>query len=95
MAAGTSVTRRIVRGAEMIATLRVTCMRSRSVPETLRLSKVVRINANAGWLWDRIADHHFLICGAGIDWHTPDDMWTLTAEIFGQLGTAILGIQPR
>ena len=58
------------------------------VPATLRLSNVVRINVNAGWLWDRIADRHFLTYGAGVDWRTPDNVWTLTAEIFGQLGIA-------
>jgi hypothetical protein len=58
------------------------------VPATLRLSNVVRINLNAGWQWDRTADRHFLSYGAGVDWRTPDNVWTLTAEIFGLLGTA-------
>ena len=48
----------------------------------------MRINLNAGWLWDRIADQHYLTYGAGIDWRTPDNVWTLTAELFGQLGNA-------
>jgi hypothetical protein len=58
------------------------------VPATLRLSNVVRVNVNAGWLWDRIADRHFLTYGTGLDWRTADNVWTLTAEIFGQLGVA-------
>jgi hypothetical protein len=58
------------------------------VPATLRLSNVVRINLNAGWQWDRTADRHFFNYGAGVDWRTPDNVWTLTAEIFGLLGTA-------
>src|SRR3954470_19417434 len=29
------------------------------VPATLRLSEIMRINLNAGWQWDRIADRHF------------------------------------
>ena len=58
------------------------------VPATLRMSDVVRVNLNAGWLWDRIADQHYLTYGAGIDWRTPDNVWTLTAELFGQLGNA-------
>jgi len=58
------------------------------VPATLRLSNVVRINLNAGWQWDRTADRHFLNYGAGVDWRTPDNVWTLTAEIFGLIGTA-------
>jgi len=58
------------------------------VPATLRLSEVMRINLNAGWQWDRIADRHFLLYGAGFDLRTPDNVWTLTAEVFGLLGTA-------
>ncbi|TMJ00016.1 MAG: YjbH domain-containing protein [Alphaproteobacteria bacterium] len=58
------------------------------VPATLRLSNVVRINLNAGWQWDRIADRHFVTYGAGVDWRTPDNVWTLTAEVFGLLGQA-------
>jgi hypothetical protein len=59
-----------------------------TVPATLRLSNVVRINLNGGWQWDRIADRHYFTYGAGTDWRTPDNVWTLTAEIFGQLGSA-------
>jgi hypothetical protein len=57
-----------------------------TVPATLRLSSVVRINLNAGWQWDRVAGQHYATYGAGIDWRTPDNVWTLTAEVFGQLG---------
>ena len=57
-----------------------------NVPATLRLSEVVRINFNGGWLWDRIVDRHYLSYGIGVDWRTPDNVWTLTAEVFGQLG---------
>jgi hypothetical protein len=67
------------------------------IPATLRLSEVMRINVNAGWLWDRIADRHFLTYGTGFDLRTPDNVWTLTAEVFGQAGVAETGpeIQPR
>jgi hypothetical protein len=58
------------------------------VPATLRLSEVIRINLNAGWQWDRTADRHFFLYGAGFDLRTPDNVWTLTAEIFGLLGAA-------
>ena len=58
------------------------------VPATLRLSEVMRINLNAGWQWDRDADHHFFLYGAGFDLRTPDNVWTLTAEVFGLLGRA-------
>jgi hypothetical protein len=57
------------------------------VPATLRFNDVVRLNLNAGWLWDRIADRHFFTYGAGMDWRTPDNVWTLTVEVFGQMGT--------
>ena len=57
-----------------------------TVPLTLRLSNVVRINVNGGWQWDRIVDRHYLTYGVGVDWRTPDNVWTLTAEVFGQVG---------
>jgi hypothetical protein len=59
-----------------------------NVPATLRLSEVVRINVNGGWLWDRIVDRHYLTYGIGVDWRTPDNVFTFTAEVFGQAGAA-------
>jgi hypothetical protein len=59
-----------------------------TVPVTLRLSDVVRINVNAGWMLDRTLDRQFLTYGLGIDWRTPDNVWTLTAEVFGQTGNS-------
>jgi hypothetical protein len=59
-----------------------------TVPATLRLSNVVRINVNAGWLFDRTADRHYLTYGAGFDWRTPNNVWTLTGEVFGLVGAA-------
>src|SRR3954470_1883636 len=59
-----------------------------TVPATFRHSNVMRINVNAGWLWDRLADVHYATYAAGIDWRTPDNVWTLTAEIFGVVGQA-------
>lgn len=56
------------------------------VPATLRLSDVVRINLNAGWLWDRLAGVNYATYAAGVDWRTADNVWTLTAEVFGLLG---------
>ena len=69
-----------------------------TVPATLRLSNVVRINLNAGWEWDNIVGQHYATYGAGVDWRTPDNVWTLTAELFGQLGArqdAISVTEPR
>ena len=67
------------------------------VPATLRLSDIMRINLNAGWQWDRIADRHFFSYGAGFDLRTADNVWTLTAEIFGLLGASDsrTEVQPR
>jgi hypothetical protein len=56
------------------------------IPATMRLSETMRLNVNAGWQWDRIADTHFFSYGVGMDWRTPDNVWTLTAEVFGLVG---------
>jgi hypothetical protein len=67
------------------------------IPATLRLNDVVRVNANAGWQWDRIADKHYLLYGVGMDFRTADNVWTLTTEIFGLLGKSDdpTVVQPR
>jgi hypothetical protein len=59
-----------------------------TVPATLRVSNVVRINLNAGWQLDRATDRNYFTYGAGFDWRTPDNVWTLTGEMFGQIGRA-------
>ena len=59
-----------------------------NIPATLRVSNVVRINLNAGWLLDRTTNLNYFIYGAGFDWRTPDNIWTLTGEVFGQAGFA-------
>jgi hypothetical protein len=59
-----------------------------TAPVTLRLSNVVRINLNGGWILDRTVDRHYLTYGAGVDWRTADNVYTLTAEVFGQLGSS-------
>jgi hypothetical protein len=59
-----------------------------TVPATLRVSNTVRINLNAGWQRDRIASHDYFTYGAGFDWRTPDNVWTLTGEVFGMVGAA-------
>ena len=59
-----------------------------TVAVTLRLSDVVRINVNAGWMLDRTVDRQYLTYGLGVDWRTPDNVWTLTAEVFGQTANA-------
>lgn len=54
------------------------------VPATMRLSNLARINLNLGWLRDRVNDADHATFGAGFDLRTPDNVWTLTAETFGQ-----------
>ena len=55
------------------------------VPVTYRFSEVMRININGGWLWDRIADRHYLTYGVGFDWKFTEVLqWTI--EAFGQAG---------
>jgi len=60
-----------------------------TVPATLRVSNVVRINLNVGWQLDRTTDRNYVTYGAGFDWRTPDNIWTLTGEVFGQAGAAL------
>ena len=57
------------------------------VPATLRLSEVVRININAGWLQDRTIDRHFATYGIGLDWRMTETL-ILTLETFGQGGSS-------
>ena len=58
-----------------------------TIPATLRLSEVTRINFNGGWLWDRTADRHYFTYGLGFDWKFTDTLqWTI--EAFGQVGQA-------
>jgi hypothetical protein len=60
-----------------------------TVPATLRVSNVVRFNVNVGWQLDRVTNHNYLTYGAGFDWRTPDNVWTLTGEVFGLAGPAL------
>jgi hypothetical protein len=66
------------------------------VPATYRLSETMRINLNGGWLWDRMADRHYLTYGLGFDWKFTDVLqWTI--EAFGQAGGSEIpsAIRPR
>jgi hypothetical protein len=66
------------------------------VPATYRLSETMRININAGWLWDRTVDRHYLLYGFGFDWKFTDVLqWTI--EAFGQAGAADIPsvVRPR
>jgi hypothetical protein len=78
-------------------TARQTAAYAVTVPATLRLSNVVRINVNVGWLFERSVDQHYFTYGAGVDWRAPDGVWTFTAEIFGLAGVTEerTAVQPR
>src|SRR3979411_1937080 len=66
------------------------------VPATYRLSETMRININAGWLWDRTVDRHYLTYGLGFDWKFTDVL-QLTIEAFGQAGASDIPsvVRPR
>jgi hypothetical protein len=66
------------------------------VPATYRLSETMRININAGWLWDRTVDRHYLTYGLGFDWKFTDVL-QLTVEAFGQAGASDMPsvVRPR
>src|SRR5260370_1043398 len=66
------------------------------VPATYRLSETMRININAGWLWDRTVDRHYLTYGLGFDWKFTDVL-QLTIETFGQAGASDIPsvVRPR
>jgi len=66
------------------------------VPATYRLSETMRININAGWLWDRTVDRHYLTYGLGFDWKFTDVL-QLTIEAFGQAGASDIQsvVRPR
>src|SRR5260370_41464724 len=57
------------------------------VPATYRLSETMRMNVNAGWLWDRMADRHYLTYGLRFDWKFTDVL-QLTLEAFRQAGSS-------
>jgi hypothetical protein len=54
-----------------------------TAPATLRLSENVRVNINAGYLRGMNPGRDFFSYGAGIDLRTPDNVWTVTGEVFG------------
>ncbi|MFT4275064.1 MAG: hypothetical protein QM576_01800 [Rhodopseudomonas sp.] len=56
-----------------------------TLPATYRLSETMRVNLNAGWLWDRTIDQHYLSYGVGFDWKFTDTL-QLTLEGFGLSG---------
>ena len=68
-----------------------------AVPATLRLTNNQRINLNVGYQRDRAASRDYLSYGFGFDTRTSDNVWTVTAEVFGVTGVADnwSAVQPR
>lgn len=66
------------------------------IPATYRFSETTRINLNAGWLWDRVNDWHYLTYGIGFDWKFTDTL-QYTIEVYGQAGRADIPsvVRPR
>jgi hypothetical protein len=66
------------------------------IPATYRLSEIMRINLNAGWLWDRTVDRHYLTYGVGFDWKLTD-LFQYTIEMYGQAGASEIRsvVQPK
>jgi hypothetical protein len=60
-----------------------------TVPATLRLSNNLRVNVNAAYQRDRVDARDFFAYGAGFDLRTSDNVWTLTGEVFGQIGRVL------
>lgn len=58
------------------------------LPATVRLSDNVRINLNVGWQGDRTIGRDYLLYGMGVDIRTSDNVWTVTAEMFGLGGAS-------
>ena len=86
----------IAGGASLdLATLETTSVFAYA-PATLRLSEVMRINVNAGWLWDSTTDRNYLTYGIGYDWKLTDVL-AVTVEAFGQVGSSEIAavIEPR
>ena len=56
-----------------------------SIPATFQVVENFKINLNAGWLYDRPNELHWLTWGASFEWNFIKPM-TLIAEVFGQSG---------
>ena len=66
------------------------------IPATYRLSEIMRINLNAGWLWDRTVDRHYFTYGVGFDWKLTE-LFQYTIEVYGQAGPSEIRsvVQPK
>jgi len=53
------------------------------VPRTPRISENIRLNIDAGYLRALNPGRDYFSYGVGIDIRTPDNVWTVTGEVFG------------
>jgi hypothetical protein len=56
-----------------------------NVPVTFALTETVRVNGNAGWLYDNAHGLHSALWGASVEWDLSRQSMVL-AEVFGQTG---------
>lgn len=56
-----------------------------NVPATLQVTEQFKINLNAGWLYVRAEDLHWITYGAGFEWNFVKPL-TLIGEVFGLAG---------
>jgi hypothetical protein len=59
-----------------------------ALPLTVEINKNLKINLNAGWLWERPGDLHFATWGAGVEYKLSEPI-TLIAEVYGQAGPRV------
>lgn len=57
-----------------------------TVPATYRFSDTLRMNVNVGYARDRTVSRDYMTYGLAFDLRTPDNVWTLTGEVFGIAG---------
>ena len=56
-----------------------------NIPATFQALENLKLNLNAGWLYDRPNDLHWATWGAGFDWSVNERI-SLIGEVFGQVG---------
>ena len=59
-----------------------------NIPATFQALENLKLNLNAGWLYDRSNEVNYATWGASFDWSVNDRL-TLIGEVFGQLGHEI------
>jgi hypothetical protein len=60
-----------------------------NIPATFQALENLKLNVNAGWLYDRPNEVHWATWGASFDW-SVNDRFSLIGEVFGQFGHNIV-----